>query len=88
MDQEKASLLRKLKGRVAVTADQVVGARHLEAENEAEELRRRNAELERDLLSVRYTTRSHTLCRRSFCRIDISSKRGTKGYHTHPNEFN
>ncbi|XP_046890019.1 centrosomal protein of 290 kDa isoform X2 [Hypomesus transpacificus] len=53
VDQEKASLLRKLKGRVAVTADQVVGARHLEAENEAEELRRRNAELERDLLSVR-----------------------------------
>uniref|UniRef100_A0A674EPE4 Centrosomal protein 290 n=1 Tax=Salmo trutta TaxID=8032 RepID=A0A674EPE4_SALTR len=45
LEQEKAGLQRKLKGR-GVTADQVVGVRTQESEKELVELKRRNAELE------------------------------------------
>uniref|UniRef100_A0A8C7LCR6 Centrosomal protein 290 n=1 Tax=Oncorhynchus kisutch TaxID=8019 RepID=A0A8C7LCR6_ONCKI len=45
LEQEKAGLQRKLKGR-GVTVDQVVGVRTQESEKELVELKRRNAELE------------------------------------------
>ncbi|XP_073798222.1 centrosomal protein of 290 kDa isoform X12 [Danio rerio] len=48
LEQEKVSLQKKLKGR-GVTADQVVGARTLEADKEIEELHKRNAELEQQI---------------------------------------
>uniref|UniRef100_A0A674EP15 Centrosomal protein 290 n=1 Tax=Salmo trutta TaxID=8032 RepID=A0A674EP15_SALTR len=52
LEQEKAGLQRKLKGR-GVTADQVVGVRTQESEKELVELKRRNAELETNIfLSV------------------------------------
>uniref|UniRef100_A0A8C8G5C4 Centrosomal protein of 290kDa coiled-coil region domain-containing protein n=1 Tax=Oncorhynchus tshawytscha TaxID=74940 RepID=A0A8C8G5C4_ONCTS len=52
LEQEKAGLQRKLKGR-GVTVDQVVGVRTQESEKELVELKRRNAELETNIfLSV------------------------------------
>lgn len=50
LEQENKSLLRKTRGR-GVTADQVVGARR--AEEELEELRRRNGELEAQIVAIR-----------------------------------
>uniref|UniRef100_A0A6Q2YD43 Centrosomal protein of 290kDa coiled-coil region domain-containing protein n=1 Tax=Esox lucius TaxID=8010 RepID=A0A6Q2YD43_ESOLU len=52
LEQEKAGLQRKLKAR-GVTADQVVAARTQESEKDVEELRRRNAELEQQILTIK-----------------------------------
>ncbi|KAI4825110.1 hypothetical protein KUCAC02_020808, partial [Chaenocephalus aceratus] len=51
LEQEKSSLLRKMKGR-GVTADLVVGVRNAEMETELEELKNRNSELERQILTI------------------------------------
>ncbi|XP_072519040.1 centrosomal protein of 290 kDa isoform X2 [Salminus brasiliensis] len=48
LEQEKVGLQKKLKSRV-VTADQVVGARTLEADKEMEMLKKRNCELEQQI---------------------------------------
>ncbi|KAK6317889.1 hypothetical protein J4Q44_G00111800 [Coregonus suidteri] len=52
LEQEKAGLQRKLKGR-GVTADQVVGVRTQESEKDLDELKRRNAELEQQILTIK-----------------------------------
>ncbi|XP_066579627.1 centrosomal protein of 290 kDa isoform X1 [Amia ocellicauda] len=52
IDQEKASLLKKIKTR-GVTVDQVVGARTLESEKEIEELKRHNSELEHQIVLIK-----------------------------------
>ncbi|XP_056307502.1 centrosomal protein of 290 kDa [Danio aesculapii] len=52
LEQEKMGLQKKLKGR-GVTADQVVGARTLEADKEIEELHKRNAELEQQIKVIK-----------------------------------
>ncbi|XP_052399727.1 centrosomal protein of 290 kDa isoform X2 [Carassius gibelio] len=52
LEQEKVGLQKKLKGR-GVSADQVVGARTLEADREIEELQRRNAELEQQMKVIK-----------------------------------
>ncbi|XP_067235779.1 centrosomal protein of 290 kDa isoform X3 [Chanodichthys erythropterus] len=52
LEQEKLGLQRKLKGR-GVTADQVVGARTLEADREIEELHKRNSELEQQIKAIK-----------------------------------
>uniref|UniRef100_A0A8C9RVU4 Centrosomal protein 290 n=1 Tax=Scleropages formosus TaxID=113540 RepID=A0A8C9RVU4_SCLFO len=52
LDQEKLVLQKKLKGR-GVTVDQVVGTRTLESEREIDELKRRNADLEQQILIIR-----------------------------------
>ncbi|KAK5901738.1 hypothetical protein CesoFtcFv8_007068 [Champsocephalus esox] len=52
LEQEKSSLLRKMKGR-GVTADLVVGVRNAEMETELEELKNRNSELERQILTIK-----------------------------------
>ncbi|XP_067293286.1 centrosomal protein of 290 kDa isoform X2 [Pseudorasbora parva] len=52
LEQEKLGLQRKLKGR-GVTADQVVGARTLEADREIEELHKRNTELELQIKEIK-----------------------------------
>ncbi|CAM4734524.1 unnamed protein product [Leuciscus chuanchicus] len=52
LEQEKLGLQRKLKGR-GVTADQVVGARTLEADREIGELHKRNAELEQQIKAIK-----------------------------------
>uniref|UniRef100_A0A8C8G787 Centrosomal protein of 290kDa coiled-coil region domain-containing protein n=1 Tax=Oncorhynchus tshawytscha TaxID=74940 RepID=A0A8C8G787_ONCTS len=52
LEQEKAGLQRKLKGR-GVTVDQVVGVRTQESEKELVELKRRNAELEQQILTIK-----------------------------------
>ncbi|MBN3326738.1 CE290 protein, partial [Atractosteus spatula] len=50
-DQEKAALQKKLKSR-GVTVDQVVGARTLESEKVIEELKRRNSDLEHQIVLI------------------------------------
>ena len=52
LEQENKGLLRKAKGR-GVTVDQVVGVQSAETERELEELRRRNSELETQILTIR-----------------------------------
>lgn len=52
LEQEKAAMLKKLKAR-GVTADQVVALRSTQVEQETEELRRKNAELETQIRSIR-----------------------------------
>ncbi|MGH0155476.1 UNVERIFIED_CONTAM: hypothetical protein FKN15_031020 [Acipenser sinensis] len=52
LEQEKASLQKKIKGR-GVTVDQVVGVRTLESEKEIEELKGRNSELENHIVSIK-----------------------------------
>ncbi|XP_030637377.1 centrosomal protein of 290 kDa [Chanos chanos] len=52
LEQEKASLQKKLRSR-GVTADQVVGTRTLESEREVEELKRRNADLEQLIQTIK-----------------------------------
>ncbi|KAL3061051.1 hypothetical protein OYC64_009289 [Pagothenia borchgrevinki] len=52
LEQEKSSLLRKMKGR-GVTADLVVGVRSAEMETELEELKNRNSELETQILTIK-----------------------------------
>ncbi|KAL4656788.1 centrosomal protein of 290 kDa-like [Arapaima gigas] len=52
LDQEKVVLQKKLKGR-GVTVDQVVGARTLESEREIDELKRRNVDLEQQILTIK-----------------------------------
>lgn len=52
LEQEKAVLQKKLKAR-GVTADQVVGARANETEREIEELKRRNSELETQIVTIK-----------------------------------
>lgn len=51
-DKEKHTLQRKLKT-TGMTVDQVVGVRALESEKELEELKKRNLDLENDLLCLR-----------------------------------
>ncbi|CAO2581553.1 Centrosomal protein of 290 kDa [Lemmus lemmus] len=51
-DKEKLTLQKKLKT-TGMTVDQVLGVRALESEKELEELRRRNVDLESDLLHMR-----------------------------------
>ncbi|XP_069085718.1 centrosomal protein of 290 kDa [Pleurodeles waltl] len=51
-DQEKIALQRRLKTR-GVTADHVVGVRTVESEKEIEELRKKNSELESEILHVK-----------------------------------
>ncbi|KAL6106276.1 cep290 [Pungitius sinensis] len=52
LEQEKSSLQKKLRSR-GVTADQVVGARSAEMEKEMEELRRKNSDLETQILTIK-----------------------------------
>lgn len=52
LEQEKAAMQKKLKAR-GVTADQVVALRSTQVEQEMEELRRKNAELETQIRSIR-----------------------------------
>ncbi|XP_058842275.1 centrosomal protein of 290 kDa isoform X7 [Acipenser ruthenus] len=52
LEQEKASLQKKIKAR-GVTVDQVVGVRTLESEKEIEELKRRNSELENHIVTIK-----------------------------------
>ncbi|XP_034072286.1 LOW QUALITY PROTEIN: centrosomal protein of 290 kDa [Gymnodraco acuticeps] len=52
LEQEKSALARKMKGR-GVTADLVVGVRNAEMETELEELKNRNSELERQILTIK-----------------------------------
>ncbi|XP_054475608.1 centrosomal protein of 290 kDa [Anoplopoma fimbria] len=52
LEQEKSALQRKLKGR-GVTADQVVGVRSTEIEKEMEELKKKNSDLETQILTIK-----------------------------------
>ncbi|XP_068168662.1 centrosomal protein of 290 kDa isoform X7 [Antennarius striatus] len=52
LEQEKTVLLKKLKAR-GVTADQVVGVRNTQMETEMEELRRKNSDLEKEIVTIR-----------------------------------
>ncbi|KAM8891644.1 centrosomal protein of 290 kDa isoform 4-T5 [Spinachia spinachia] len=52
LEQEKSSLQKKLRSR-GVTADQVVGARSAEMEKESEELRRKNSDLQTQILTIK-----------------------------------
>ncbi|KAM4572985.1 centrosomal protein of 290 kDa isoform 2-T2 [Odontesthes bonariensis] len=52
LEQEKGALQKKLKLR-GVTADQVVGLRSTEMEKEIEELKKRNSELETEILTIK-----------------------------------
>ncbi|XP_076589772.1 centrosomal protein of 290 kDa isoform X9 [Chaetodon auriga] len=52
LEQEKSALQKKLKAR-GVTADQVVGVRSSEMEKEMEELKKKNSELETQILSIK-----------------------------------
>lgn len=51
-DKEKLTLQKKLKT-TGMTVDQVLGVRALESEKELEELKKRNVDLENDLLHMR-----------------------------------
>uniref|UniRef100_A0AAX7T855 Centrosomal protein of 290kDa coiled-coil region domain-containing protein n=1 Tax=Astatotilapia calliptera TaxID=8154 RepID=A0AAX7T855_ASTCA len=53
LEQEKSALQKKLKAR-GVTADQVVGVRSTEMEKEMEELKKRNSDLETEILTIKY----------------------------------
>uniref|UniRef100_A0A3Q3NC70 Centrosomal protein 290 n=1 Tax=Mastacembelus armatus TaxID=205130 RepID=A0A3Q3NC70_9TELE len=52
LEQEKSALQKKLKAR-GVTADQVVGLRSTEIEKEMEELKKKNSDLETQILTIR-----------------------------------
>uniref|UniRef100_A0A3Q3CJ85 Centrosomal protein 290 n=1 Tax=Haplochromis burtoni TaxID=8153 RepID=A0A3Q3CJ85_HAPBU len=52
LEQEKSALQKKLKAR-GVTADQVVGVRSTEMEKEMEELKKRNSDLETEILTIK-----------------------------------
>ncbi|XP_047453356.1 centrosomal protein of 290 kDa isoform X3 [Mugil cephalus] len=52
VEQEKGALQKKLKAR-GVTADQVVGVRSTEMEKEMEELKKKNSELETQILTIK-----------------------------------
>ncbi|XP_044213453.1 centrosomal protein of 290 kDa isoform X2 [Thunnus albacares] len=52
LEQEKSALQKKLKAR-GVTADQVVGVRSTEMEKEIEELRKKNSDLETQILTIK-----------------------------------
>ncbi|XP_048867180.1 centrosomal protein of 290 kDa isoform X2 [Brienomyrus brachyistius] len=52
LDQEKAALQKKLRSH-GVTVEQVVGARTLQAEQDLDELKRRNTELEQHILTIK-----------------------------------
>ncbi|GLD61613.1 centrosomal protein of 290 kDa [Lates japonicus] len=52
LEQEKGALQRKLKAR-GVTADQVVGVRSSEMENEMEELKKKNSDLETQIFTIK-----------------------------------
>ncbi|XP_035801030.2 centrosomal protein of 290 kDa isoform X8 [Amphiprion ocellaris] len=52
LELEKSALQKKLKAR-GVTADQVVGVRSTEMEKEMEELKKKNSELEKQILTIR-----------------------------------
>ncbi|XP_047188971.1 centrosomal protein of 290 kDa isoform X2 [Scophthalmus maximus] len=52
LEQEKGALQKKLKAR-GVTADQVVGVRATEMEKEVEELKKKNSDLETQILTIK-----------------------------------
>ncbi|XP_045893329.1 centrosomal protein of 290 kDa isoform X2 [Micropterus dolomieu] len=52
LEQEKSALQKKLKAR-GVTADQVVGVRSTEMEKEMEELKKKNSDLEKQILTIK-----------------------------------
>ncbi|XP_040893439.1 centrosomal protein of 290 kDa isoform X2 [Toxotes jaculatrix] len=52
LEQEKGALQKKLKAR-GVTADQVVGVRSTEMEKEMEELKKKNSDLETQILTIK-----------------------------------
>ncbi|XP_067349951.1 centrosomal protein of 290 kDa isoform X1 [Channa argus] len=52
LEQEKSALQKKLKGR-GVTADHVVGVRSTEMEKEMEELKKKNSDLETQILTIK-----------------------------------
>ncbi|XP_060891969.1 centrosomal protein of 290 kDa isoform X2 [Labrus mixtus] len=52
LEQEKSALQKKLKAR-GVTVDQVVGVRSAEMEKEAEELKKKNSELETEIFTIK-----------------------------------
>ncbi|KAM7003571.1 centrosomal protein of 290 kDa [Tautogolabrus adspersus] len=52
LEQEKSALQKKLKAR-GVTVDQVVGVRSAEMEKEVEELKKKNSELETEILTIK-----------------------------------
>lgn len=54
LEQEKSALQKKLKAR-GVTADQVVGVRSTEMEKEMEELKKKNSDLETEILTIKYS---------------------------------
>jgi len=70
LEQEKLGLQRKLKGR-GVTADQVVGARTLEADRETEELHKRNVELEQQIKVIKCVPNHAPLYQSSMCNLSI-----------------
>ncbi|KAI3371006.1 hypothetical protein L3Q82_023650 [Scortum barcoo] len=53
LEQEKSALQKKLKAR-GVTADQVVGVRSSEMEKEMEELKKKNSDLETQILTINF----------------------------------
>lgn len=61
LEQEKSALQKKLKAR-GVTADQVMGVRSTQMEQEIEELKKKNSDLETEIITIKYV-----LCRRRFC---------------------
>ncbi|KAJ8395713.1 hypothetical protein AAFF_G00029500 [Aldrovandia affinis] len=52
LEQEKMALQKRLRGR-GVTVDQVVGVRTMESEREIEEFKRRNSELEQQIVTIK-----------------------------------
>lgn len=52
LEQEKSALQKKLKAR-GVTADQVVGVRSTQMEKEIEELKKKNSDLEAEIITIK-----------------------------------
>lgn len=52
LEQEKSALQKKLKAR-GVTADQVVGVRSTQMEKEIEELKKKNSDLETQIITIK-----------------------------------
>lgn len=55
LEQEKSTLQKKLKAR-GVTADQVVGVRSAQMEKEIEELKKKNSDLETEIITIKYVS--------------------------------
>ncbi|KAM9854835.1 centrosomal protein of 290 kDa [Aulostomus maculatus] len=53
LEQERSALQRKMKARGGVTTDQVVGVRSAEMEKEMEELKKKNLQLETQIITIK-----------------------------------